>query len=46
MNERYCVKEEYWEVPASGCVGCYISKQWTFTYSDGTVEHVTVRVRK
>ena len=41
---RTCVNEHY--VEAEGCVPPGASaKEWTFLYSDGTVETVTVRKR-
>jgi hypothetical protein len=45
---RYCVKEEYVEAEGvyQGAVSYgYTVKEWTYTYSDGDVEVVTVRER-
>ncbi len=43
---RYCVKEEYQEYPAPGCTGCFMVGKWTYHYSDGTKETVSMRYRR
>lgn len=41
-----CINEDYREYPAPGCIGCFMIRKWTYYYSDGTEETVTVRERK
>ncbi len=46
--DRYCIKEEYVEAEGTyiGAVSYgYVLKEWSYHYSDGTVETVTLRER-
>ncbi len=42
---RTCIGEDYDEYPTPGCMDCYMIRQWTYYYSDGTKETVAVRER-
>ena len=41
-RRRYLVKETFSDVEAFGCTRVFRLKKWTYTYSDGDVEVVTV----